>query len=80
MAFILGFLGAVIGVMLLGITGAAGWILRGVYDERCYPDCPQPGETEQKRMAEQQQAINCLQNYSAERAYGLVGEEHGWRV
>ena len=79
MEFVLGFLGAVIGVMLLGIVGAAGWIIRGVYDEQRYPECPPPGETERKRMAEQQQAINCLQNYSAERAYGLVGEESGWR-
>ena len=73
MEFVLGFLGAVIGVMLLGIVGAAGWIIRGVYDEQRHPECPPPGETERKRLAEQQRMEKAL---AAERLLAVLRVFH----
>ena len=68
--FFMGFLGALLAMGLFGAGGAVGWYL----GRRSIPAAQPPGEEERRRMAEQQQAFHQLQNYSAERAYGLVEE------
>ena len=44
-----------------------GWKLRGMIVRKAAPD---PTDQEQLRLMEEQKAFRCLQNYSAEQAYG----------
>ena len=68
MKFLFGILGCFLSVCLFAAGFAAGWKLR------CrLPDVTagQLSEREKHRLAEEQQAFHTLQNYSAERAYGI---------
>ena len=73
-AFFAGGLGAilVLGVFVAGI--GSGWTLRQIWDRYRRPELQKPKEEELRQMAEQQKAFHQLQNYSAERAYGMVEE------
>lgn len=74
MEFLLGAAGA---AMLLGAFGAgaaAGW--RVCKELKTPPAKAEPPQAEVlKRMQEGQEAFRSLQNYSAERAYGMLRSE-----
>lgn len=64
---------------LLGAVGAAvvmGSFFAGVaFGKRAVIPAPKAmEETEARRMREGQEAFRCLQNYSAEQAYGMFRE------
>jgi len=73
MGMMYGFLGALLAGGLLVIGAAMGWIGHKRHVERTKPIPPEVDEMEIKRLIEEQAAFNMLQNYSAERAYGLTG-------
>ena len=79
--FLFGLLGALLALGLLAGGGVIGWKARGFYTSLTAPKAQKPEEEERRRLIEQQQAFRQLQNYSAERAYGMVNddsmEEHG---
>jgi len=75
MDFLIGFLGALLAMLLLGAGAVAGWLGHQAWVRRNMPKAAPAGEQERERLLEQQQAFQCLQNYSAERAYGMAGEE-----
>lgn len=75
MYFLIGILGALLVAALLALGGAAGWLAHREWAGRAMPQSPPPGERELERMREQQQAFRCMQNYSAERAYGMLDDE-----
>lgn len=74
MDFIIGALGAVAAISLLMGGGAAGWFAHKVYVKNSRPTLPDLGEVERQKLIEQQRAFSQMQNYSAERAYGMGGE------
>lgn len=75
MEFLIGFLGALMTVVLLAVGTTAGWLLRRESEKRTVHKAPRPGKKEEQQLMEQQQAFQCLQNYSAERAYGMAGDQ-----
>lgn len=74
MNFVLGFLGALTVVALIAIGGACGWYAHKTFVKHTTPIAEKPGEKERQRLKAEQQAFHILQNYSAERAYGMMGE------
>lgn len=76
MDFLFGFLGALLGVLLLSGGVAAGWYVRGIYTEHTKEVLAQElSEAEKRRLQEEQEAFSALQNYSVEQAYGIRGKE-----
>lgn len=73
--FIAGFLGAIAAAGLLALGGALGWAAHAAVTAQTRPQTPPPGEGERRRLREEQQAFAMLQNYSPERAYGMLREE-----
>lgn len=73
--FIAGFLGAIAAAGLLALGGALGWKAHAALAAQSRPQTPPPGEGERRRLREEQQAFALLQNYSPERAYGMLREE-----
>lgn len=71
MAFLWGVLGAAAVAALLGLGFALGWHGRGAIPSSRRPEAP--GEAEERRLAEEQEAFRLMQNYSTERAYGMAG-------
>lgn len=74
-----GALGCLACMALVAIGVVVGWKIRGVYD-RGFPsqtivtDNELKAQEEQRRkLTEEQKAFHVLQNYSAERAYGMTG-------
>lgn len=68
--FLLGAAGALTALGLLGLGAAGGWQARKIMERnRCMPRRGAGG------LAEEQKAFRQLQNYSAERAYGMVEED-----
>ena len=72
MNFVLGFLGALTVVALIAIGGACGWYAHKTFVKHISPVAEKPGEKERQQLRAQQQAFHVLQNYSTERAYGMV--------
>jgi len=75
MEFLIGFIGAIMAVLLLTAGFAAGWMGCRMHLKRTTTKPEVMGEQERKRLLEQQQAFQYLQNYSAERAYGMAEDE-----
>lgn len=75
MTFVMGAVGMLAVLLLLLVGAVAGWVLRGTYIRLTRPVAPTPQEQERKRLIEEQQAFQQLQNYSVERAYGLVQDD-----
>lgn len=76
MDFVLGFLGALL-VLVLALAGfALGWWVRGVFEKnrRAVP-VQQAAEDERRRLTEQQNAFRRIQNYTVEDAYGMNRSE-----
>ena len=74
-----GALGCLAFFLLLSLGVVIGWKLRGFYNRGFQPRTPLT-ETEEKaqeeltrKLKQEQQAFHVLQNYSAERAYGMTG-------
>ena len=74
MNFVFGFLGALTAVALFAGGGVCGWIAHKAYTRHTAPVAPEPGVKERERLKAEQQAFHVLQNYSAERAYGMITE------
>jgi len=73
MSMIYGFFGTLVVGGLLAIGAALGWRSHEQHVARTTPTPPEVDEMELKRLIEEQAAFNMMQNYSAERAYGLTG-------
>ena len=73
--FLTGFCGALAALGLLALGALAGWQGRRVLKEQ--RGVPPVREKENRRLQQEQQAFRQLQNYSAQRAYGLVDDEEG---
>ena len=73
--FLVGFMGAVAAASLLALGGILGWSAPAARTTQSRPQTPPPGEGERRRLREEQQAFAMLQNYSPERAYGMLREE-----
>lgn len=72
---LLGFVGALALITLLSGGGLAGWHLHKTFVKHTSPVAEPPGEKERRRLIEEQQAWNIMQNYSAERAYGMTQDD-----
>jgi hypothetical protein len=72
MNFVLGFLGALTAVALFVVGGLCGWYAHKTFMRHTTHVADKPGEKERRMLKEQQQAFHVLQNYSAERAYGMM--------
>lgn len=75
MTFFMGFAGALSAVGLLGLGTVLGWKAHAALTLRTRPRPKAAEERERRRLLEQQQAFQTLQNYSQERAYGMLTEE-----
>lgn len=75
MSFLYGALGT-LAVMILFLGGAfAGWKAHDWLDKRTQKKTAKElTEDERRKLQEQQEAFHVLQNYSVERAYGMVPE------
>ncbi len=72
---LLGFVGALFVVALLTGGGLAGWHLHKTFMKHTAPT-PEPlSEKERKNLVEEQKAFRLMQNYSTERAYGMVRDD-----
>jgi len=74
MNFVLGFLGALTVVALIAVGGACGWFAHKTFVKHTTPVAERPEEKERQRLRAEQQAFHLLQNYSTERAYGMVSD------
>lgn len=73
MDFVIGFAGAFLCLLLLCTGVVVGWKLKTAdYERSVRVTAEKVGETERKRMQEEQEAFELLQNYSVERAYGMA--------
>jgi len=71
MDFVTGALGALFTLVLFSAGMFVGWKLRGhFYSQKV----ESPHAEELKRMEEEQEAFRTMQQYSVERAYGMVGD------
>lgn len=70
-AVLYGFFGAILGISLLAIGGAAGWLAHTSVLKHTKPAAPPVEEQERRRLKEEQTAFKQLQAYSAEQAYGI---------
>ena len=75
MNFLIGFFGGLAVVALIGAGFAGGWVARGAFARHTAPKAEQPGEAERRKLIEEQQAFNHIQNYSTERAYGMIQDD-----
>ena len=75
MTFLIGFLGAAAAAVLLAAGAAAGWKACRLYMQHTRNTVRPPSQERQRQLEQEQQAFRLLQNYSAERAYGLLREE-----
>lgn len=75
MSFLYGVLGTVAVLILFFGGGFAGWKLReSVYKRMTLRTARELTESEMRRLREQQEAFQQLQNYNADRAYGWKPE------
>lgn len=74
MTFLIGFLGGLSVVALIGVGFTGGWWAHKAFIRHSAPKAEKPGEEERRRLIEEQKAFELLQNYSTERAYGLMNE------
>lgn len=76
MEMILGMAGALLAVILFGVGGLCGWVLRGK-TERPREAQPQELTEEEKRKREalikEQEAFRKMMSYNQEAAYGMSG-------
>lgn len=73
MEFLIGFLGALAAMGLLFSGSLIGWKARSAFEKyRTRKTAEELTELEKQRIREEQQAFSALQNYSSERAYGLM--------
>jgi hypothetical protein len=72
---LLGFVGAMTVIALLFIGGVIGWFLHKAFVKHTSPVAEPPEEKERRRLIEEQDAFKTLQNYNAERAYGMVRDD-----
>lgn len=80
MDFLYGVLGCLAVLVLFLGGGFAGWKLHGYVDGKRYKRDLSDEETkrilqERLELEAQQSAFHTLQNYSAERAYGMLADE-----
>jgi len=75
MNFVIGFLGGLAVVALLSVGGLCGWNAHKTFIKHTAPVAEKPGDEERRRLREEQQAFRELQNYSTERAYGLIVDD-----
>lgn len=74
--FVLGAAGALAALGLLALGAWVGWQVGKARGPAHLPR----RENERERLAQEQAAFRQLQNYSVERAYGLVEDEEGERA
>lgn len=72
MNFLIGFLGGLSVVALIGVGFMGGWFTHRAFVRHTAPKAEQPAEAERRKLIEEQQAFGLLQNYSVERAYGMM--------
>lgn len=72
---LLGFVGALLVVALLTGGALAGWHLHKAFVKHTSPVVEPPEEKERRRLIEEHQAWHTVQNYSAERAYGMTKDD-----
>ena len=70
--FLCGFAGAIVTLGLIAGGVLIGWHAHKAVQKHMTPTLERPGEAELKKEAERQKAFRVLQDYSAERAYGMV--------
>ena len=80
MDFLYGVLGCLAALLLITGGAFAGWKLRGYADGKARKRTLTQEEAERVRLERleleaQQSAFHTLQNYSAERAYGMIVDE-----
>lgn len=80
MEFLYGVLGCLVALALFSGGGFAGWKLRGLVDGRAKKreltdEDAEKIRRERLELEAQQSAFHTLQNYSAERAYGMIADE-----
>ena len=68
MSAVWGFLGALAALAVFGGGVFTGWRLRGA---AVRGRVEQPGESERRRLKEEQEAFRRVQNYTVEDAYGM---------
>ena len=77
---LLGFAGALAVIALLATGGVIGWFLHRAFVKHTSPVAEPPHEKERRRLIEEQEAFKILQNYSADRAYGMTrGDDEALR-
>ena len=66
-----------LGVVLLGLGGAAGWLAHGLYvlAKQTKPEPEAPEAREAERLREDRRAFETLMGYNVDMAYGLDREE-----
>ena len=75
MTFLFGFLGALAAVVLAVAGAAGGWQAHRLFVRHTCRQAEPPKQAESRRLEQEQKAFQLLQNYSAERAYGMMQEE-----
>jgi hypothetical protein len=80
MSFILGILGGLVVLLILGLGVLAGVLIskysrpRAAVQPELTPEEALEREEERRRLIATQSAFHMLQNYSTERAYGMVND------
>lgn len=72
---LMGFVGALALIALLCAGGLMGWFAHKTFVKHTTPTAEPPGEKERRKLIEEQQAWNIVQNYSVERAYGMTQDD-----
>ena len=77
-----GALGCLACLLLIGLGSVLGWKIRGVYDRGFNRSAMTEAEKlvqeeQRQKLKAEQQAFHVLQNYSAERAYGMTDRSEG---
>lgn len=78
-----GALGCLACLFLVGLGAVLGWKVRGVFDRGFAPrtqmtdDEKLVQEEQRRKLKAEQQAFHAIQNYSAERAYGMTDRSEG---
>lgn len=74
MEFLIGMAGALLTVVILCLSAAFGWWLRGRIGAG-KPAIPEVAEQERQRLIADQEAFRQQLNYNAEMAYGMSGTQ-----
>lgn len=75
-AFFYGFFGALVCIGLAALAGLCGWMACAARQRKTAPGNSAIRE-DNRQLMQEQAAFRQLQNYSAERAYGLLDDREG---